>query len=75
MMQCDLCGDSSWIAPEYEEEVGFVDTPCPKCQWPRRALPPIPAPLDGMGMKFGISDSDRIQLGIEYEWAKHGPAW
>jgi len=74
-MTCDWCDNRGWVAPDYEREVGFVDTPCPKCQWPRRALPPIPAPLDGMGMRFGISDSDRIQLGIEYEWAKHGPAW
>ena len=74
-MPCDWCDGSGWLAPEYEEGVGFVDEPCPKCNWPLRALPPIPAPLDGMGMKFGISDSERIQLGIDYEWAKRGPAW
>jgi len=74
-MTCDWCNDRGWVAPDYEEVAGWVDVPCPKCNWVRMALPPIPAPLDGMGMKFGISDSVRIQLGIEFEWAKHGPAW
>ena len=74
-MTCDWCDDRSWVAPDYEEGAGWVDVPCPKCNWVRRALAPIPAPLDGMGMRFGISDSVRIQLGIEFEWARHGPAW
>jgi len=72
-MTCDWCDGRTWLLDEYEPGVGFTYKPCPKCSWPHRVLSPIPAPVDGL--EFGVSDTARIRLGEEHEWAQHGPAW
>ena len=72
-MTCELCDGSGWTASEHEEEVGFVDTPCPKCNWSLRALAPIPVVVEELD--FAMPDSQRIELGIELAWAEHGPGW
>ena len=67
-MSCQLCGGDEWIT-EYEEEVGgFVDIPCPECQWPRRPSAPIPAPVDALAF---VSDSKRIALGEDEAWRQY----
>ena len=72
MIGCDVCDDNRWMLLDEEEEIGFIYGPCPKCCWLPRAPASLPAPVDALVF---VSDSKRIRLGVEYEWAQHGPAW
>ena len=63
---CDSCDDSRWVL--LDDEHGFVYAPCPKCNYPPRPLPPIPAPVDALAF---ISDSRRIALGEDEAWRQY----
>lgn len=67
-MGCDLCDGTRWVLLDEQREVGFVYAPCPKCCYLRRALPPIPAPVDALAF---VSDSKRIALGEDEAWRLH----
>ena len=67
-MGCAICDDTHWVLLDHEEGVGFVYGPCPKCSWPHRASPPIPAPVDALAF---VSNNKRIELGADAAWRQH----
>lgn len=68
-MGCYRCHFTGYIL-EYDETCGpgYVESPCLICNWPARARPPIPAPVDVLAF---VSNSKRIVLGEDAAWWQH----